>query len=37
VADVLSPPLELTGPFDFFFDHGCYHVVRREDGLHQEG
>jgi SAM-dependent methyltransferase len=31
VADVLSPPSELTGPFDFFFDRGCYHVVRRED------
>ncbi len=30
-ADVLSPPPELTGPFDFFFDRGCYHVVRRED------
>jgi SAM-dependent methyltransferase len=31
VADVLRPPPELTGPFDFFFDRGCYHVVRRED------
>jgi hypothetical protein len=31
VADVLSPPPELTGPFDFFFDRGCYHVVRRDD------
>src|SRR5262249_19215449 len=31
VADVLNVPLELTGPFDFFFDRGCYHVVRRED------
>jgi len=30
VADVLNPPAELTGPFDFFFDRGCYHVVRRE-------
>src|SRR5262249_29516723 len=30
VADVLHPPMELTGPFDFFFDRGCYHVVRRE-------
>jgi SAM-dependent methyltransferase len=30
-ADVSSPPAELTGPFDFFFDRGCYHVVRRED------
>lgn len=31
VADVLQPPAELAGPFDFFFDRGCYHVVRRED------
>jgi MOSC domain-containing protein YiiM/predicted O-methyltransferase YrrM len=31
VADVLNPPPELAGPFDFFFDRGCYHVVRRED------
>ena len=31
VADVLNPPPELVGPFDFFFDRGCYHVVRRED------
>jgi SAM-dependent methyltransferase len=30
VADVLNPPGELVGPFDFFFDRGCYHVVRRE-------
>ncbi len=30
-ADVLRPPEELGGPFDFFFDRGCYHVVRRED------
>ena len=30
VADVLKPPPELAGPFDFFFDRGCYHVVRRE-------
>jgi SAM-dependent methyltransferase len=30
-ADALSPPPELAGPFDFFFDRGCYHVVRRED------
>ena len=29
VADVLKA--ELAGPFDFFFDRGCYHVVRRED------
>jgi len=31
IADVLKPPAELTGPFDFIFDRGCYHVVRRED------
>lgn len=31
VADVLNPPPELAGPFNFFFDRGCYHVVRRED------
>jgi SAM-dependent methyltransferase len=30
-ADVLHPPPELAGPFDFFFDRGCYHVVRREE------
>ncbi|MBV9123202.1 MAG: class I SAM-dependent methyltransferase, partial [Planctomycetes bacterium] len=28
-ADVLAPP-ELGEPFAFFFDRGCYHVVRRE-------
>jgi len=31
VADVLKPPTALTGMFDFFFDRGCYHVVRRDD------
>lgn len=30
-ADVLHPSPELADPFDFFFDRGCYHVVRRED------
>jgi SAM-dependent methyltransferase len=29
-ADVLDPP-DLGGPFQFFFDRGCYHVVRRVD------
>jgi SAM-dependent methyltransferase len=29
-ADVLNPP-DLGGPFAFFFDRGCYHVVRRID------
>lgn len=29
VADVLHLP-ELDGPFEFFFDRGCYHAVRRE-------
>src|SRR5262249_35034068 len=27
-ANVLDPP-DLGGPFPFFFDRGCYHVVRR--------
>src|SRR5262245_59691738 len=31
VADVLHPTADLAGPFDFIFDRGCYHVVRRED------
>ena len=31
VADLTRPPPELAGPFDFLFDRGCYHVVRRED------
>jgi SAM-dependent methyltransferase len=36
-ADVLQPPVELAGPFDFFFDRGCYHVVRRVDvGAYRE-
>jgi methyl halide transferase len=29
-ADVLDPP-DLGEPFPFFFDRGCYHVVRRVD------
>ena len=29
-ADVLNPP-DLGGPFDFLFDRGCYHAVRRMD------
>jgi SAM-dependent methyltransferase len=28
LADVLQSP-SLDGPFEFFFDRGCYHVVRR--------
>jgi SAM-dependent methyltransferase len=28
-ADVLQPP-DLGGPYRFFFDRGCYHVVRRD-------
>lgn len=28
-ADLLALP-ELSGPFNFFFDRGCYHAVRRE-------
>jgi SAM-dependent methyltransferase len=31
VADVLAPPLEMGAPFDFFFDRGCYHAVRRDN------
>jgi SAM-dependent methyltransferase len=29
-ADLLRPPA-LGGPFSFFFDRGCYHVLRRTD------
>jgi SAM-dependent methyltransferase len=29
VADVFSLP-DLGGPFEFFFDRGCYHAVRRD-------
>jgi SAM-dependent methyltransferase len=29
-ADLQQLPPELTGPYDFFFDRGCYHAVRRE-------
>jgi SAM-dependent methyltransferase len=32
-ADVLNLPAELVGPFDFVFDRGCYHVVRRENAV----
>jgi SAM-dependent methyltransferase len=32
-GDVLHPPRELAGPFDCFFDRGCYHAVRREPRL----
>jgi SAM-dependent methyltransferase len=31
VAASVLEPLDLGGPFPFFFDRGCYHVVRRED------
>ncbi|MBX3414714.1 MAG: methyltransferase domain-containing protein [Pirellulales bacterium] len=30
VADVFDLP-ELGAPFEFFFDRGCYHAVRRND------
>ncbi len=30
LADVLNPS-SLGGPYSFFFDRGCYHVVRRID------
>jgi SAM-dependent methyltransferase len=29
VADVINLP-DLGGPFEFFFDRGCYHAVRRD-------
>jgi methyl halide transferase len=29
-ADVLNP-CDLGAPYEFFFDRGCYHVVRRLD------
>jgi SAM-dependent methyltransferase len=29
VADLLRLP-DLAGPFEFFFDRGCYHAVRRD-------
>jgi SAM-dependent methyltransferase len=29
IADLRNPPSELSGPFDFLFDRGCYHVLRR--------
>jgi SAM-dependent methyltransferase len=32
VADLTAPGV-LRGPYDFFFDRGCYHAVRRADGL----
>lgn len=31
VADV-TDPAAIEGPFDFFFDCGCYHAVRLADG-----
>ena len=30
-ADLLKPPDDLGGPCGFFFDRGCYHVIRRVD------
>src|SRR4029077_3030964 len=29
-ADLLDPP-DLGGPYGFFFDRGCYHIVRSID------
>src|SRR5690348_686729 len=29
-ADVLAAP-DVGGPFGFFFDRGCYHIVREEN------
>jgi SAM-dependent methyltransferase len=31
VADLVALPEEIGGPYDFFFDRGCYHAVRRSD------
>jgi SAM-dependent methyltransferase len=31
VADLFAPPRDIGGPYEFFFDRGCYHVVRRTD------
>jgi len=31
VGDVLDPSLDFGGRFDFLFDRGCYHVVRKID------
>jgi len=30
-GDVLDPPEGIGGPYQFAFDRGCYHVVRRID------
>jgi SAM-dependent methyltransferase len=30
-ADLLDPPANIGGPYGFFFDRACYHVVRRVD------
>lgn len=30
-GDVLDPPREMGGPYEFVFDRGCYHAVRRLD------
>jgi SAM-dependent methyltransferase len=27
-ADLLDPPEDIGGPYSFFFDRGCYHVLR---------
>jgi SAM-dependent methyltransferase len=31
VADLFAPPEQIGGPYPFFFDRGCYHVLRRTD------
>jgi SAM-dependent methyltransferase len=30
-GDVLHPPQDIGGPYRFFFDRGCYHIVRSID------
>jgi methyl halide transferase len=31
IGDVLDPPEDIGGPYGFFFDRGCYHIVRSID------
>src|SRR5262249_6227907 len=31
LGDVLNPPDDLAGPYDFVFDRGCYHIMRGLD------
>jgi len=29
VADLLNPTEDIGGPYEFFFDRGCFHILRR--------